>query len=158
MGDFGDAASGFDKAYWDQREVIEDRAEAVRVGATAPAPPVSPVCPECGLMADRFPTYSEAWVLLEPLDPVEALPSHFVPPGERWMVDGNGVAWNAGDAEPAQGAVCRIAHRLACPGLEPVDLWRWLTAVRAENARKAQRLFNPPRLPEPPEVGETAGA
>ncbi|MEV2215565.1 DUF6083 domain-containing protein [Streptomyces sp. NPDC050997] len=57
--------------------------------------------------------------------------------------DENGVAWNAGDAEPAPGMACRIAHRLACPGLEPMDLWRWLTAMREENARKAQRLFNP---------------
>lgn len=158
MGHLGDAVVGLDKAYWDQREVIEDRAEAVRVGANAPAPPAPPICPECGLNADRFPTYTDAWVLLEPLDPVEVLPSHFVPPGQRWMVDENGVAWNAGDAEPAPGMACRIAHRLACPGLEPLDLWRWLTAMREENARKAQRLFNPPRLPEPPGVGEATGA
>jgi hypothetical protein len=33
-----------------------------------------------------------------------------------------------------------------CPGLEPVDLWRWLTVVLEENVRRAQRL-DAERLP-----------
>ncbi|TGB06533.1 DUF6083 domain-containing protein [Streptomyces sp. MZ04] len=142
-----------DETYWDRVREVTDRAEAMLQGATAPAPPDPPVCPECGQEADRFPTYSQAWVLLEPLEPVNEVPAHFVPPRQRWLVNSDGVAWNPWEAEPTPGAVCRIAHRLVCPGVEPLDLWPWLTAEREESGRRAQRLFNPPRLPAPDEAG-----
>ncbi|MFI6276311.1 DUF6083 domain-containing protein [Streptomyces sp. NPDC050988] len=58
--------------------------------------------------------------------------------------------------EPMAGAVCRIPHQIACPGLklEEIGLWRWLDAVRAENARLAQRKADEEATPEAlPEVG-----
>ncbi|WP_434097472.1 DUF6083 domain-containing protein [Streptomyces massasporeus] len=63
------------------------------------------------------------------------------PPGTRWYVDSNGTAWNSGEDGPEPGAVCRVPHRITCPGLSPEEtgLWRWLDAVRAENARRARR-------------------
>ncbi|MFE2696389.1 DUF6083 domain-containing protein [Streptomyces mirabilis] len=81
------------------------------------APPLSrrPRHPTA-LTADRYPTYTQAWVLLEPLRPNLTVPSHIVPPAQRWIIDGNGLAWNTHDGEPTQGAHCRIAHRLVCPG------------------------------------------
>jgi hypothetical protein len=141
-----------DEAYWGRVQRASDRVEAVTEGATAPAPPDPPVCPECGLEADRFLTLSQAWVLLEPLEPVNVLPAHFVPPRQRWLINSDGVAWNPWNAEPTEGAQCRISHMVACPGIEPPDLWPWLTAMREENARRAQRLFNPPRTPTLPKV------
>ncbi|WP_326763531.1 DUF6083 domain-containing protein [Streptomyces sp. NBC_01591] len=38
----------------------------------------------------------------------------------------------------------RIAHRTVCPYLQPEDRWPWTTALRQENERRAQRLFNLP--------------
>lgn len=134
-----------DDDYWQRIERSTDRVQARAEGATAPAPPEAPVCPECGLEADRYPTLSRAWVLLERLDPVNVVPSHMVPPRFRWLINTDGVAWNTWLAEPTPGAQCRIPHHLVCPGLEPANPWAWLTAVRLENERKAQRLYNPPR-------------
>ncbi|MFE2963846.1 DUF6083 domain-containing protein [Streptomyces sp. NPDC059340] len=62
------------------RQSRQDRVQAREEGATALAPPEAPVCPECGLEADRFPTLSQAWVLLEPLEPEHVVAAHLVPP------------------------------------------------------------------------------
>jgi hypothetical protein len=115
-----------------------DRAQAARDGATGPAPPAPPLCPHCGLPGDRRPTYSGQYVLLEPR---LSVPAHLVPGGHRWHLDGNGTAWNGGLDEPEPGTSCRIPHQLACPGLtlDEIQPWRWLTAVRAGNARLARQ-------------------
>ncbi|MEU3886367.1 DUF6083 domain-containing protein [Streptomyces sp. NPDC029041] len=115
-----------------------DRAQAATEGATGPEPPAPPECPHCGLTGERHITYYGTYVLLEPDMPV---PAHMVPAWHRWYVDSNGTAWNSREDEPAPGAVCRVPHRIACPGLSPEEagIWRWLDAVREENARRARR-------------------
>ncbi|EST19282.1 DUF6083 domain-containing protein [Streptomyces roseochromogenus] len=115
-----------------------DRAQAALDGATGPEPPSPPHCPHCGLAGERRPTYTGQHVLLEP---ALVLPAHLVPGGHRWHIDSNGVAWNGGFTEPLAGSRCRIPHQLACPGLslDEIRPWRWLSAVREENARRAQR-------------------
>ncbi|ARP74578.1 hypothetical protein LK07_32440 [Streptomyces pluripotens] len=115
-----------------------DRAQAAVDGATGPEPPGPPRCPHCGLAGERRPTYTDRHVLLEP---GLVLPAHLVPGGHRWHLDGNGVAWNGGFAEPPPGTSCRVPHLLACPGLtlDEIRPWRWLSAVRGENARKVRR-------------------
>ncbi|MEW2393153.1 DUF6083 domain-containing protein [Streptomyces venezuelae] len=126
----------------DQPWEKSDRAQAADDGATGPAPPAPPVCPDCGLPGDRYPTWTNTWVLLEPVEPRETLPAHMVPARQRWLIDSDGHAWNTHDAEPTPGAECRIAHRLVCPGLhgsERPDPWPWLTVWRQENERRAQR-------------------
>ncbi|MER7179116.1 DUF6083 domain-containing protein [Streptomyces hyaluromycini] len=137
-----------DAAYWGRVERLTDRVQAREEGADAPAPPAASVCPQCGLAADRFPTRSKAWVFLEALEPAAEVPAHMVPPFFRWLISQDGVAWCPGDAEPAPGATCRVPHRLVCPGVDWSKPWSWLAAVREENARKAQFLYNPPRLPD----------
>ncbi|MFC9510284.1 DUF6083 domain-containing protein [Streptomyces sp. NPDC057002] len=130
-----------------------DRAQAAMEGATGPEPPAPPVCPNCGLVGDRRVTYYGWHVLLEPDMPV---PAHMVPAWHRWYVDANGTAWNSRADEPAPGAVCRIPHRIACPGLrlEEIGLWRWLDAVRTENARRAWRKADEEATREPlPDAG-----
>ena len=124
-----------------------DRVQAVMEGATGPEPPAPPECPHCGLSAERHVTYYGTHVLLEPDVPV---PAHLVPAWHRWYVDSDGTAWNSREDEPAPGAACRIPHRIACPGLslEETGLWRWLAAVRAENARRARRRADEEGLPE----------
>ncbi|WP_149182772.1 DUF6083 domain-containing protein [Streptomyces sp. TRM49041] len=114
-----------------------DHAQAISDGATAPPPPEPPVCRECGLHGERRPTYYGACVLLEPR---REAPAHMVPPWHRWYVDSGGRAWNSGDTEPGPGSVCRVPHRLVCPGtvLTALGLWPWLDALRDENARRAQ--------------------
>lgn len=64
-----------------------------------------------------------------------------VPAWHRWYIDSKRTGWNSREEESKPGAVCRIPHQIACPGLhlEKVGLWRWLDAVRAGNARRAQR-------------------
>ncbi|MET8788370.1 DUF6083 domain-containing protein [Streptomyces sp. NPDC004589] len=128
-----------------------DRAQAALDGATGPEPPAPPLCPNCGLMGERRATYTGQHVLFEPGFTV---PAHLVPGGHRWHVDTDGTAWNGGLDEPPQGTVCRIPHQLACPGLtlDEIKPWRWLTAVREENTRRAQRKADaegyPGRLPD----------
>ncbi|MFF8029495.1 DUF6083 domain-containing protein [Streptomyces sp. NPDC007896] len=82
------------------RQSRQDRVQAREEGATALAPPEAPVCPECGLEADRFPTLSQAWMLLEPLEPEHVVAAHLVPPRHRWVINSDGVAWNLWMAEP----------------------------------------------------------
>lgn len=114
--------------------------QAALEGATAPPPPAPPDCPHCALPQDRYPTLHEGhWVLLEPRIVV---PAHTAPPRRRWIITPDGNAMNLWDAEPAPGARCRIAHRMACPYVEPEDPWPWTTMLRQENERRAQRLFN----------------
>ncbi|MEV8321069.1 DUF6083 domain-containing protein [Streptomyces sp. NPDC059900] len=146
-----------DDAYWRRVGELTDRAEALDAGADADGPPARPVCRECGLEADRFETWFGAWVLLERLDPVAEVPAHMVPPFFRWVIDRAGMACWTRDAEPSPGAMCRIPHRLVCPGIELPNPWSWLASVRSENARAAERLYNPPPPREPdeglPDVG-----
>lgn len=133
-----------------------DRAQAAEDGATAAGPPARPECPDCGLTGERYPTWTNAWVLLEPLEPRETLPAHMVPPRQRWMIDSNGRAWNTHDAEPTPGGECRIAHRLVCPGLalpERPEPWPWLRTVREENARRAQRKADEEAFGSLPDAG-----
>ncbi|MGC5037803.1 DUF6083 domain-containing protein [Streptomyces sp. DT190] len=106
-----------------------DRAQAALEGATGPEPPAPPLCPNCGLTGDRRVTYYGRHVLLEPDPPV---PAHLVPAWHRWYVDADGTAWNGRDDEPLPGAVCRVPHRITCPGLrlEEVGRWRRLATVR----------------------------
>ena len=115
-----------------------DRAQAVLEGATGPEPPAPPECPDCGLVGERHATYYGTHVLLEP---DMSAPAHMVPAWHRWYVDSNGTAWNSREDEPEPGAACRVPHRIACPGPSPGEagLWRWLDAVREENARRAGR-------------------
>ncbi|OLZ62489.1 hypothetical protein AV521_41685 [Streptomyces sp. IMTB 2501] len=115
-----------------------DRAQALLDGATGPEPPSPPHCPHCGLAGERRPTCTGQHV---PLEPGLVLPAHLVPGGHRWHIDSNGVAWNGGFAQPLARARCRIPHQLACPGLslDEIRPWRWLSAVREENARRARR-------------------
>ncbi|MFF4837537.1 DUF6083 domain-containing protein [Streptomyces sp. NPDC001315] len=130
-----------------------DRAQAAVDGATGPEPPGPPLCPQCGLVGERRSTYTGQHVLLEP---GLVMPAHLVPGGHRWHVDPGGQAWNGGLDEPPTGTTCRIPHQLACPGLalDEIRPWRWLDAVRAENARRAQRKVDEEGFPgELPDVG-----
>ena len=93
-------------------------------------------CPFCGLPQERLPTLEHDWVLLEPKVTVLA---HLVPAECRWieLSDGRVTVYGVCPPDPAQR--CRIEHRLACAGQALPDLWPWLTALREENARAAQR-------------------
>ncbi|MEL5961091.1 DUF6083 domain-containing protein [Streptomyces sp. CLV115] len=130
----------------------DDELQALREGATAPKPPAPPDCPDCGLPQDRYPTLHEGhWVLLESGITV---PSHQLPPRRRWRITPDGTAWNTGDAEPTPGATCHVAHHLVCP-CPTADTWwpwPWGTALRQENGRRAQRLFNLPDLRDLPDA------
>jgi len=93
-------------------------------------------CPYCGLQQDRVATLEQDWVLLEPDLTVLA---HLVPADHRWIMlsDGRVTVYGVCPPDPAQR--CRIEHRLACSQQMLPDLWPWLTVVRNENARKAER-------------------
>ncbi|WP_234311724.1 DUF6083 domain-containing protein [Streptomyces griseus] len=123
-----------------------DRAQAATEHADGPEPPDPPLCPQCGLAGERRPTYYGRYILLEP---VLSAPAHRVPAGHRWYVDAGGRAWNGGGDEPEPGAVCRVSHRLACPGLtwQEVGLVAWLDEVRAGNERRARRQADEGRAP-----------
>nr|WP_272922035.1 DUF6083 domain-containing protein [Streptomyces sp. SID4936] len=116
--------------------------QAALEGATAPPPPAPPSCPHCGLPQERYRTlYDGHWVLLEPRILV---PAHTVPPHRRWVFTSDGAAMTLWDAEPLPETRCRIAHRMVCPYLPRDDPWPWTTALRQENERRGQRLFNLP--------------
>ncbi|MFF7452281.1 MULTISPECIES: DUF6083 domain-containing protein [unclassified Streptomyces] len=93
-------------------------------------------CPFCGLPQDRVPTLEQDWVLLEPGVTVLA---HLVPAEYRWITVSDGRVAVYGVCPPVADQRCRIEHRLACAGQQLPDLWPWLTALREENARAAQR-------------------
>lgn len=127
---------------WGPEQSTNPDQQAILEGATAPPPPAEPRCPYCHLLQDRFATlHPGTWVLLEPR---VLAPSHRVPPRRRWLITTSGEAWNTWDAEPTPGGVCRIAHRMVCPGLEPEDLWPWVAALRIENGHAAGRLDGGP--------------
>ncbi|MEU7663382.1 DUF6083 domain-containing protein [Streptomyces lincolnensis] len=105
-------------------------------------------CPYCGLSADRVATLEYDWVLLEPdMEPL----AHTVPAEHRWIVLSDGRVAVYGVCPPDPFQRCRIEHRLACSAQPLPDLWPWLTSLRSENQRRAERQTDP----EPPQAPET---
>ncbi|WP_199825475.1 DUF6083 domain-containing protein [Streptomyces sp. TP-A0875] len=103
-------------------------------------------CPDCGLPQDRVATLDHDWVLLEPdMKPL----AHTVPADHRWIELSDGRVMVYGVCPPEQFQRCRVEHRLACPAQPLPDLWPWLTTLREENARQAER-HNAPEPPPPP--------
>ncbi|MGW0093158.1 DUF6083 domain-containing protein [Streptomyces sp. NPDC003328] len=94
-------------------------------------------CAYCGLPQDRMATLDQDWVLLEPdMEPL----AHTVPAEHRWIVLSDGRVTVYGVCPPDPFQRCRIEHRLACSEQPLPDLWRWLTSLRGENARRMMRL------------------
>ena len=124
---------------------VEEGLRRLRVGQLA--------CPRCRLPQDRVGTLEQDWVLLEPgLE----LPAHLVPAEHRWITLSDGRVTVYGVCPPDGSQRCRIEHRLACSKQPLPDLWPWLTALRAENARAAQRRTDP-EPPRPPQAWPDAG-
>ncbi|MEW2576790.1 DUF6083 domain-containing protein [Streptomyces syringium] len=73
-------------------------------------------CPDCELLQDRYETAHNRYVLLER---GRELLAHTVPASQRWIVQADSWAVSTGNAEPPQGATCRIPHRIVCPCNEP---------------------------------------
>ncbi|WP_267244894.1 DUF6083 domain-containing protein [Streptomyces sp. PR69] len=112
-----------------------------------------PRCSYCGLPQERAATLEYDWVLLEPdMAPL----AHTVPAEHRWIMlsDGRVAVYAVCPPDPFQR--CRIEHRLACSAQPLPDLWPWLTTLRTENARRADRQADPPS-PEPSESWPDAG-
>ncbi|MEV6883989.1 DUF6083 domain-containing protein [Streptomyces sp. NPDC051135] len=110
-------------------------------------------CPVCGLPQDRVPTLEQDWVLLEPdMRPL----AHTVPAEHRWIELSDGRVTVYGVCPPDPSQRCRVGHRLACPAQPLPDLCPWLTSLREENARQAERK-NSPEPPPPPEEWPDAG-
>ncbi|MGW0579217.1 DUF6083 domain-containing protein [Streptomyces sp. NPDC002920] len=110
-------------------------------------------CPYCGLPQERVATLDQDFVLLEPdMHPL----AHTVPAERRWITLSDGRVTVYGVCPPVVEQRCRIEHRLACPGQELPDLWPWLTTLRGENRRAAERREDP-AAPKPaedwPDVG-----
>lgn len=104
-----------------------------------------PDCPHCGLPQEELRTLEHDAVLLEP---DLRVPAHVVPAERRWIELSNGRATVYGVC-PVDGAQqCRVEHRLVCPGQALPDLWPWLTALREESRRRAERRRQTPILPE----------
>ncbi|MFF5182265.1 DUF6083 domain-containing protein [Streptomyces sp. NPDC000345] len=111
-------------------------------------------CPYCGLLQDRVATLEQDWVLLEPdMHPL----AHTVPAEHRWIELSDGRVTVYGVCPPDQFQRCRIEHRLACPQQALPDLWPWLTSLRQENTRQANRESAPKPPPPPPEEWPDAG-
>lgn len=110
-------------------------------------------CPFCGLPQDRVATLEQDWVLLEP--GVDVL-AHLVPAEHRWIGLSDGRVTVYGVCPPEADQRCRIEHRLACSKQSLPDLWPWLTVLREENARAADRQTGP-EPPQPPEEWPDAG-
>nr|WP_220451584.1 DUF6083 domain-containing protein [Streptomyces cadmiisoli] len=107
-----------------------------------------PRCPYCGLLQDRVATLDQDWVLLEPdMHPL----AHTVPAEHRWIELPDGRVTVYGVCPPDQSQRCRVEHRLACPAQPLPDLWPWLTSLRGENARRAERQDDPGPPPPPEE-------
>jgi hypothetical protein len=107
------------------------------------------------LLQDQAQTPEHDSVLLEP---GLLVPAHLVPAEHRWieLSDGQVAVYGVCPVDGEQR--CRIEHRLACPGQELPDLWPWLTILRGENARKAERQEVEPPASSPgsrelPDVG-----
>ncbi|MFF9361926.1 DUF6083 domain-containing protein [Streptomyces griseoluteus] len=110
-------------------------------------------CPFCGLPQDRVATLEQDWVMLEPdMAPL----AHMVPADYRWIELSDGRVTVYGVCPPDQFQRCRIEHRLACPAQALPDLWPWLTTLRGENARQAERQ-DEPKPPPPIEEWPDAG-
>ncbi|MEV1021310.1 DUF6083 domain-containing protein [Streptomyces sp. NPDC050264] len=102
-------------------------------------------CPACGLPQEQVQTLEHEPVLLEP---DMLLLAHTVPADHRWIELSDGRVALYGVCPPDPFQRCRILHELACPGQALPDLWPWLTTLRQENARKAERQHEePPPLP-----------
>ncbi len=84
------------------------------------------------------------------LEPDMAPLAHTVPAEHRWIELSDGRVTVYGVCPPDPFQRCRVEHRLACSEQPLPDLWPWLTALRDENARRAERLADP----EPPEPSE----
>ncbi|MGW8992252.1 DUF6083 domain-containing protein [Streptomyces zhihengii] len=111
-------------------------------------------CSHCGLLQDRVPTLDQDWVLLEPdMRPL----AHSVPSEYRWIELSDGRVTVYGVCPADQFQRCRVEHRLACPRQTLPDLWPWLTTLREENARQAERRSAPEPLPLRPEGWPDAG-
>jgi len=124
---------------------VEERPRRIGSGQSA--------CPYCGLAQDRAATLDGDWVLLEPAARVLA---HLVPAEHRWIELSDGRVTVYGTFPAARDQQCRIAHALACSRQALPDLWPWLTALRAENARAAARQ-DPEPQPGPREVWPDVG-
>lgn len=112
------------------------------------------MCPYCGLPQERVATIEHDWVLLEPdMAPL----AHVVPAEYRWIETSDGRVAVYGVCPPDPFQRCRIEHRLACPEQTLPDLWPWLTSLRGENARQAERLNEPEPPPHAPEEWPDAG-
>ncbi|WP_327719385.1 DUF6083 domain-containing protein [Streptomyces sp. NBC_00490] len=110
-------------------------------------------CPYCGLPAERVATLEYDWVLLEPdMEPL----AHTVPAEHRWIELSDGRVTVYGVCPPDPFQRCRIEHRLACSAQPLPDLWPWLTSLRNENTRRADRQ-QPSDPPPPPETLPDAG-
>lgn len=94
------------------------------------------VCPHCGLPLERVLTLEQDWVALEPGVTVLA---HLVPAEHRWITVSDGRVEVYGVWPPVADQRCRIEHRLVCSRQRLPDLWPWLTAMRQENRRAADR-------------------
>lgn len=97
-------------------------------------------------------TLDNDWRLMEPdMTPL----AHTVPAEHRWIVLSDGRVTVYGVSPPDMQQRCRIEHALACPKQPLPDLWPWLTALREENEREAQRGREAPGDVDPgwPEVG-----
>lgn len=109
-------------------------------------------CIYCGLPQERMRTLDNDWRMMEPgMEPL----AHTVPADHRWIVLSDGRVALYGVAPPDMFQRCRIEHVLACPKQGPPDLWPWLTVLREENGRRAERGPEPPSEPDTglPEVG-----
>ncbi|MGI5366233.1 hypothetical protein C9J60_03010 [Streptomyces sp. A244] len=124
---------------------VEEEPRRLQVGQLA--------CPRCRLPQDRVATLEQDWVLLEPGLEV---PAHLVPAQHRWITLSDGRVTVYGVCPPDVSQRCRIEHRLACSKQPLPDLWPWLTVLRAENARAAQRR-TVPEPPRPPQAWPDAG-
>ncbi|MGA5488926.1 DUF6083 domain-containing protein [Streptomyces pseudogriseolus] len=82
--------------------------------------------------------------------------AHAVPADRRWIELSDGRVTVYAVCPPDQFPRCRIEHDLACPARPLPDLWPWLTSLRIENARRAERQ-NDPEPRTPPEQWPDAG-
>ncbi|WP_445280995.1 DUF6083 domain-containing protein [Streptomyces sp. DSM 118148] len=84
--------------------------------------------------------------------------AHTLPAEHRWIEVSDGRVTVYGVCPPDPLQRCRIEHRLACSAQRLPDLWPWLTMLRGENGRHAERQVQAePEPPESPEEWPDAG-